>query len=265
MSLPRIKGFRAAATLPVLLLASAFVSRAQVHTTLDAPTTSVRLSREDAAPLAATFRQQDHALIGHVGFTSSCAEETRRVVHREMRQNRVEPGWALATAASVGLAVLGAYVISTADSADHEVVCGNGYDAPKAGDKCESAASSLTSAGASLVASGIILTGTSAIMLARSTYTEHRPLPDQRTIDVRQARPCGTPAAFEGLALAVLLPGFGGKWTGNVLTDGSARIDLGSNLKLPHGAPLDVFVETVPSQLAGLVAPGSVLARITLE
>ena len=67
------------------------------------------------------------------------------------------------------------------------------------------------------------------------------------------------------MAVGVLLPAFGGKWTGNVLADGSARIDLGSNLKLPHGASLDVFVETVPSQLAGLVAPGSVVASITLE
>lgn len=249
----------------VLLLASGCISRAQLHTTLGAPTTSIRLSREDAAPLTATFRQQDQALIGQLGLTDTCAEETRQVVHRETRRNRVEPGWAVATAAGVGLGVLGAYVMSASGSANHEVVCGDGYDAPKAGDKCESAASSLLSAGASLLASGIIVTGASALMLARSTYTEHRPLPDQQTVRVREARPCGNVAALEGLGLAAVLPGSGGRRMGIVLADGSVSIDLGAKPKHPRGAPFEVVVEAVPSSLTGLVEPGSVVARLTLD
>jgi hypothetical protein len=247
-----------------LLLASGCISRAQLHTTPDAPTTSVRLSR-DATPLTATFHQQDQALIGQVGFSNSCAEETRQVVHREMRRNRVEPGWILGTAAGVGLGVLGAYAMSASSSANHEVVCGNGRDAPNAGDKCESAASTMLSAGASLLASGVIVAGASGLMLARSNYTERRPLPDQQTLQVREARPCGNIAALEGLGLAVLLPGLGGKRTGIVSADGSTRIELGPKPKLPRGAPLDVLVESVPSSLTGMVATGSVVTRLTLD
>ena len=103
------------------------------------------------------------------------------------------------------------------------------------------------------------------VMTAQSKHTERLPLPDVQTVQVRPSQPCGNAAALEGLGVAVLLPRFGGKWTGHVNVDGSVRIELPTKLTLPQGTTVSVFVDSVPEAISHLVMPGSELARVTLN
>lgn len=248
----------------MLNLASACVSRPQVQSTADAPSTSVRLQRADAAPLTASFRTDGSALVGQLGFTRNCAEETRQVTHRESQRTRVSAGWLAVGVVGVASAVVGAYVLSAASSADHRVTCGSGGGAPRAGDTCESSASSLRKAGTSALISGVGFAVMGGYMAAQTKQTERQVLPDQTSLQVREAHPCGDVAALDGMQIAVLLPRFGGKWSGRVNADGSARIELATKVTIPPNSLVNVFVESVPESLAGLVAPGRVLTEVRL-
>jgi hypothetical protein len=255
---------KAVSTVAALTLACACVSRAQVHSTADAPSTHVRLARADAAALTASFRTEGQTLVGQLGFTQNCAEETRQVTHSESQRTRVSAGWVAVGALGAASAVLGAYALSAASSADHTVTCGSGSGSPRAGDKCESSASSLTEAGTSALISGVGFAVLGGYMAAQTKQTERQALPDQTSLKVREAQPCGKLSALDGMEVAVLLPGFGGKWSGRVQADGTARIELSTKVAIAQNSLVDVFVESVPPPLAGVVAPGSVLAQVKL-
>jgi hypothetical protein len=89
-------------------------------------------------------------------------------------------------------------------------------------------------------------------MAAQTKQTERQGLPDQTTLQVREAWPCGNLAALDGMQIAVLLPRFGGKWSGRVNADGTARIELATKVTIARHALVNVFVESVPPSLAGV-------------
>ena len=248
----------------VLGFASGCVSRARVHVTEGPASTSVRLARADASALTASFRAEGRAVVGQLGFSRACAEETRQVTHRETQRTRVSAGWIALGVAGVVTSVVGAYALSAASSADGTVSCGSGSGAPRAGDKCESSASKLSEVGTSALISGVGMAVMGGYMAAQTRHTESETLPDQTSLRVREAQPCGNLAALDGMQVAVLLPRFGGKWSGRVSADGTARIELATKVAIPPDSRVDVFVASVPTSLAGLVAPGSVLAQVKL-
>ena len=224
----------------------------------------LRLARPDSAPLAATWRQDGHSIVGSVALTRSCSLETTKTVERsDVTTTAPSKG------SSVALIVVGS-VLATAGTAllvaskdqDDAISCGSGGRV-REGDRCGSRAGAFVELGLTGLIMGASAAGVGVWSLVQKPTVTETPLPPEQLRTTTPDSPCGSLAALDGMSVLAQLPD-GSLWRGQVAADGSARIDLGSSAKLPS-VPIAIVVDSVPSPLEGIVDRGAPLGEVTLS
>ena len=226
----------------------------------EAPVERVRLSRVGVSPIAGSFRQQGHAVLGQLSITDQCTKESTQLIRKqEQKDTHTVRGTATTWTVVGGLvAAVGTGLLVASADADGRVTCGEG----KAGDQCESASSALQSAGLTLLAAGLSSAIAGGYFLAQKPELETKELPVERVTRAQaDGVSCGATRMVEGLVVGFEIPG-NGTWSGQALADGSVRIEVSSGIKLPDSGSLPVLAVAVPPNLAGVVSPGSRLGEV---
>lgn len=253
----------AALLLLVTLSGCGVTTQSSVAKSEGSTTSRLRLARPDAAPVVAIWRQENHAIVGSIGFTRQCSLETTRTVERtQVTSTRPSKkgSTALIVAGSV-LAAVGTGLMAAAEDQDDTVSCGRGGEV-RDGDRCTSVAGAFTELGVSVLVAGATMGGYGIWNATRKPTVKETPLPPEQLRSSTPDSPCGNLAALDGMSVLAQLPD-GGLWRGLVNADGSARIELGSS-GMPVGAPIPVVVDSVPPALEGIVKRGTPLGEVTL-
>ncbi|HEY3253575.1 MAG TPA: hypothetical protein VGJ91_06490 [Polyangiaceae bacterium] len=226
------------------------------------PQQQLRLVR-GALPIAGTFRQAGHAIVGQLTLTPACNAETIQSIKRQeltdTHTNRSAAiGWLVAGGV---MAAIGAGLLVASGDADKQVSCGEGRE----GDKCVSESGAMQELGLTTLLSGVVFGAPGGIFLARPPKIESKDLPEKQLSHVTsQNVACAPPSSLEGIAVAVELPG-NGSWSGRAAGDGSVRIEVQPTISLPEGATVQVVVQSVPPTFTSSVAVGTVLGEVSFE
>ncbi|HLV65918.1 MAG TPA: hypothetical protein VKY73_08895, partial [Polyangiaceae bacterium] len=222
------------------------------------PTKHIRLTRPDASPLAASWKQDGHRLHGELAFTEVCQTETVHVTHRErVEETRPNPTYTT-TGYVVGSAFLATgigFLLASANE-DETVHCGVNGEV-RHGTRCGSLAGSFRDLGlAGLAIGGGLLIG--SVLHARSTPTvTTTALPAERRVVVAPTvHACGDPSELEGIVVSAELSD-GGTWSGTVDARGSVAIELSSSLTLHGDHSARFTVTSVPEHAPKLVKAGT--------
>lgn len=239
-------------------------SSTRIRSLPEPPSERLRLVRSDAPALTGTFRQDGHAVLGELAFTTECVNERTLRVRRESltetRNNRTtSTAWAIVGGA---FAAAGTGLLIASRSADKRVYCGNG-DTVMDGDQCRSLSGLESDVGFTTVLTGAVIAASAGIFALRKPSTTITDLPTEQRQSVTAPVACGKTAALEGTVVALELPQ-NGKWTGRVSGDGMVRIDVNPTIALPDQATLPVVVDSVPPSLAEFVHPGLGIGTVTL-
>jgi len=223
----------------------------------------LRLRRSGATALTGTFRQDGHAVVGELAFTTDCANERTELIRRQSVTETHTKRSTTVTWAVIGgvLAAVGTGFLVASQSADKQVTCGDGGTLME-GDQCHSLSGAESEAGLTTLLAGAVMAGSAGVFALRKPITEITDLPPERRQDVTAPVACGATPALQGMTVALELPQ-NGKWTGRVGGDGTVRIDLNEHVALPEHATLSVVVDSVPPSIAGLVTPGATVGAVT--
>lgn len=233
-------------------------------TKVEGPSTShLRLERPDAAPLEASWRQEQRAIVGSVGFTRQCLLETTRTMKRTQVTTRKPNNAHTVGFIVVGslLAVAGTGLLVASTTKSETVYCGNrnGDSGP---DQCGSEAEGYRLMGSGVLTIAGALAGVGIWSAAKKPTVEKTSLPAEELKSSTPESPCGDPANLAGMTLLAALPD-GSLRRGEVAADGSARIDLGNTPQF-SSIPVKISVDSVPQVLEGLVSRGAPLGELTL-
>ena len=230
-----------------------------------APTHRLRLTRADASPLASTFRQEGHTIVGQLALTDACSVESTQILRQqEVTDTHTRRGATVAwIVTGAVLTAVGTSLLVASTAANSEVSCGNG-DTPRSGDKCYSESGFFREAGVSALLTGLVPVVTGSYFLAQKPRVVMKDLAAKEVKNTSGPAPCGSTVTLVGLTAAVELPG-NGRWLGQAAADGSLRIDINPNIPLPDNTTLRVVVDAVPASLAGLVSPGALLGELTVQ
>jgi len=234
-----------------------------VRETAGAPLQRLRLVRSGVAPIAGTFRQDGHTIVGRLTLTPACNAETFQRVKRQQvtdaHTNRSSAiGWLVAGGV---IAAIGTGLLAASGDADKQVSCGE----QQAGDRCASEESAMQELGLTTLLTGLATGVAGGIFLIRKPQIETKDLPEQEVSRVTsQGVSCASAASLEGIGVAIELPG-NGTWSGRATADGTVRIEVQPTIPMPEGAKVQVLVQSVSSTFASSVSPGDVLGEVTFE
>jgi len=231
-------------------------------TKVEGPSTShLRLVRPDAAPLEANWRQEQRAIVGSVGFTRQCLLETTRTVKRTQvttrKPNKAHTVGYIVVGSLLAVAGTGLLAVSTTKS--ETVYCVDG-DAGR--DRCSSEAGGYRLMGSGVLTIAGALAGVGIWSAVKKPTVEEAPLPPEELKSATPESPCGDPANLAGMTLLAALPD-GSLRRGEIVADGSARIDLGNTPQF-SSIPVKISVDSVPQALEGIVSRGAPLGELTL-
>ncbi len=234
-----------------------------VRSVPEAPVERLRLTRAGVLPIAGTFQQDGHSVLGQLSVTNQCtAESTQLIRKQEASDTHTVRGTATAWTIVGGLVTaVGVGLLVASDGADKRVTCGEG----RAGDQCESQSSALQTGGITMLATGLATAIAGGYFLAQKPNVETKELPAERVTHVEaEGVSCGVTRMVQGLSVGFEVPG-NGTWSGLALADGSVHIEVNPGIKLPDSGALPVFVLSVPANLAGIVSPGTRLGEVALS
>jgi hypothetical protein len=239
-------------------------SSTRIRSLPEPPSEHLRLQRSDATAISGTFRQDGHAVVGELAFTTDCVNERSELIRRQRVTETHTKRSTTVTWAVIGgvLAAVGTGFLVASQSADKRVTCGNGTSVMD-GDQCHSVSGAESEAGLTILLTGAVMASSAAIFALRKPSTEITDLPAEQRQQLTAPVACGVTPALEGLTVALELPQ-SGKWTGRVGGDGTVRIDVNEHIVLPEHATLSVVVDSVPPSIAGLIAPGAAIGAVTL-
>lgn len=234
-----------------------------VRETPGIPVQHLRLIRPETLPIAGTFHQDGHAIVGQLTLPNACNAESRQRVKRqgvtERHTNHAAAiGWMVAGGV---LTAVGVGVMAASANADQQVNCGEG----RAGDRCESEASAMQELGLTTLLTGLTAATTGGVFLALEPHVETQDLPEREVSKVTSENvACAPTSTLADVVVAIELPG-NGTWTGQASADGAVRIDVQPTIAMPDGAKVQIVLHSVPPTFAINVRPGTVLGEVTFE
>lgn len=229
-------------------------------------TERIRLQRREAVPVTSSWHQDGELLRGQVAFSTDCQVESVTVTRRtETRKPnpvaKVAP--TLAIVGGAALAALGVGAMAASRHKHHEVVCGNGEDPPRDGDRCSSEAGAWVELGAYTAALGVLL-GAGGVAAWPSSKSHSSELPPVEAVTaLPDPHLCGSVASLAGAEVVMEVPG-GAHWLGEVDADGSVRIDLTQGPEPRPGTLASFSFGKLPPGAPVFVTPGLKLGELVL-